>query len=316
MILSVKNLCIAIDGKPAVRDLTFSVAAGEVLGVVGESGCGKSMVNMALMGLLPDGVSASAERMEACGIDLLRARSRDWRALRGGNMAMIFQNPMSALNPCLTIERQLTESVLHTHGGMSRASARAEALRLLDRVGIAHASARLKSYPHELSGGMAQRIMIAMAVASAPQLLIADEPTTALDVTVQAQILQLLEEIRQDTGMAMMMVSHDIGVIEQCAHRVQVMYSGQIVESGNVGEVIASPRHPYTRGLVAAQPGRNGQRPKSRLTTIDGSVIPITEEVEGCRFRSRCSRTDHHCVQPPTMQRTEANSHRESRCHW
>ncbi|WP_299580477.1 ABC transporter ATP-binding protein [uncultured Microbulbifer sp.] len=316
MILSVKNLSIEIDGKPAVRGLTFYVAAGEVLGVVGESGCGKSMVNMALMGLLPDGVNASAEQMEACSVDLLRAGPRDWRALRGGKMAMIFQNPMSALNPCLTVERQLKESVLQARTGMSRASARAEALRLLDRVGIAHAGARLKSYPHELSGGMAQRIMIAMAVASAPQLMIADEPTTALDVTVQAQILQLLEEIRRDTGMALILVSHDIGVIEQCAHRVQVMYSGQIVESGDVGEVIASPCHPYTRGLVAAQPGRSGLPPKSRLTTIDGSVIPITEEVEGCRFRLRCSRTDHRCEQPQRMRRAAANSYRESRCHW
>lgn len=316
MILSVEDLCIDIAGKPALRSLTFSVAAGEVLGVVGESGCGKSMVNLALMGLLPDGVTASAQRMSACGVDLLRAGSRDWRALRGGGMAMIFQNPMSALNPCLTVERQLLESVRRARAGLDRSAARAEALRLLDRVGIAHAGARLKSYPHELSGGMAQRIMIAMAVAAGPQLLIADEPTTALDVTVQAQILQLLEEIRRDTGMALLLVSHDIGVIEQCAHRVQVMYSGQIVESGAVDAVIGSPRHPYTQGLVAAQPGRGGMPPKSRLATIEGSVIPITEEVDGCRFRPRCVRADHRCLQPQPMREIETHSQRGSRCHW
>ncbi|MFC4160296.1 ABC transporter ATP-binding protein [Chitinimonas lacunae] len=317
MILDVDNLTIRFpfgrELRPVVRGVSFQVAPGEILGVVGESGCGKSITNLAVLGLLPPGAQVTADRFALCGQDLLAVGRRDWPTVRGSKVAMIFQNPMSALNPSLTIGTQLIESVRKADPALGRRQREARAIELLEQVGIGAAALRLKSYPHELSGGMAQRAMIAMALASRPALLIADEPTTALDVTIQAQILDLLDRLRRDNGMSVILVSHDIGVVQQYADRIQVMYSGEIVETGPIGQVTQTPSHPYTRALLQSLPGRVGARPKTPLVTIRGMVPPIELAIEGCRFASRCDRAEAQCQDRPPVARRTADSW--VRCH-
>ncbi len=279
----------------AVRDVSFSLQSGETLCLVGESGCGKSMTALALMGLLPRAAKRTARRMRFEGNDLAALPERRLAELRGARMAMVFQEPMTALNPAYTIGDQLTE-VHRRHKGSTMAAARERAVALLEMVGITNAAARLGQYPHQLSGGLRQRIMIAMALMCGPSLLIADEPTTALDVTIQAQILRLLVELQQDLGIAIVLITHDLGVVARVAHRVAVMYAGEIVEEADAADLFAAPRHPYTRGLMASIPVPGATRPGDRLGVIRGIVPSLIGDVAGCAFRDRCDFAQPACA--------------------
>ncbi|MBM4183275.1 MAG: ABC transporter ATP-binding protein [Gemmatimonadetes bacterium] len=278
----------------AVDGISFAVREGETLGIVGESGCGKTVTSLAILGLLPnpparlmDGSSVSFR-----GQELVGAEEKRLRALRGNEISMIFQEPMSSLNPVFTVGDQIAET-LRLHRRMDRKAAHGEAVRLLDEVGIPEPGRRVDEYPHQLSGGMRQRVMIAMAIACAPKLLIADEPTTALDVTIQAQILELLAELRRAHGMAVMLITHDLGVVAEVCDRVIVMYAGQIVESGTVEDIFVRPAHPYTRGLLASLPSVG--TPGRRLASIPGTVPSPLHWPEGCRFRARCPSAGEGC---------------------
>jgi peptide/nickel transport system ATP-binding protein len=279
----------------AVRDVSFSLRSGETLCLVGESGCGKSMTALALMGLLPGAAKRSARRMLFEGNDLTALPEGRLAELRGARMAMVFQEPMTALNPAYTIGDQLTE-VHRRHKGSTMAAARERAVALLEMVGITNAAARLGQYPHQLSGGLRQRIMIAMALMCGPSLLIADEPTTALDVTIQAQILRLLVELQQDLGIAIVLITHDLGVVARVAHRVAVMYAGEIVEAAGAADLFAAPRHPYTRGLMASIPVPGATMPGDRLGVIRGIVPSLIGDVQGCAFRDRCDFAQPGCA--------------------
>src|SRR5581483_2901578 len=271
----------------ALLDVSFEVNRGETLCIVGESGCGKSMTALAIMSLLPAAATRRATSLSLLGEDLLKASSTRVNALRGNRMAMIFQEPMTALNPAYTIGNQLIEAhLLHRGGGTAKA--RDRAVELLEKVGIASAAQRLAQYPHQLSGGLRQRVMIAMALMCGPELLIADEPSTALDVTIQAQILRLLADLQKDLGIAMVLITHDLGVVARIADRVAVMYAGEIVEEGTAERVFAAPRHPYTRGLMSCIPIPGRTQRGGRLGTIAGVVPHLTGEVRGCSFRERC----------------------------
>jgi peptide/nickel transport system ATP-binding protein len=291
----------------AVRDVSLTVRRGETLCVVGESGCGKSLTSLAVMGLLPPTAKRRAERLEFLGEDLARASRRRLRALRGDRMAMIFQDPMTSLNPAWTIGDQLTESFLrHGKGNRRTATERAEALLL--RVGIANAAQRLASYPHQLSGGLRQRVMIAMALMCGPDLVLADEPTTALDATIQLGILQLLAELQREMRMGMVLVTHDLGIVARIADRVAVMYAGEVVEEGPAATVFAAPRHPYTRGLIDCIPAPQRAYPGMRLGTIPGMVPSLVGEQRGCAFRTRCPHAMPICAEP-VEPRGDANGH-------
>lgn len=294
-LLSIKDLTIDFDqGKRFVRALhgvSLNVARGEVLGVVGESGCGKSITWLAALGLLGSKARISGS-VRLNGQEIAGASEMDLAGLRGGRIAMIFQDPSSSLNPVHRIGRQIVEA-LKLHRGLNGASANAEAARLLDRVGIANATRRLREYPHEMSGGMNQRIMIAMALAGEPDLLIADEPTTALDATIQAQILDLLTELRRDSGMALVLISHDLGVVADMSDRVAVMYGGRVIEEADTGSLFDSPAHPYTRGLIAALPDIDG--PRRRLESIPGTVPAPDQLPPGCSFAPRCAIASKIC---------------------
>jgi peptide/nickel transport system ATP-binding protein len=281
----------------AVRDVSFSLHSGETLCLVGESGCGKSMTALALMGLLPRAAQRSARRMLFEGNDLAALSEGRLAELRGARMAMVFQEPMTALNPAYTIGDQLTEGYCR-HKGSTMAVARERAVALLEMVGITNAAARLGQYPHQLSGGLRQRIMIAMALMCGPSLLIADEPTTALDVTIQAQILRLLAELQQDLGISIVLITHDLGVVARVAHRVAVMYAGEIVEAASAADLFAAPRHPYTRGLMASIPVPGATRPGDRLGVIRGIVPSLIGDVQGCAFRDRCDFAQPVCSRP------------------
>jgi oligopeptide/dipeptide ABC transporter ATP-binding protein len=278
----------------AVDGVTLSIDEGETLGVVGESGCGKSVTALSVMRLIqtPPGRIAAGE-IYFQGRNLLALREDEMRAIRGNDIAMIFQEPMTSLNPVFTIGSQIVEAVV-LHRGLSKAQARAEAVRLLELVEIPEAAARADDYPHQLSGGMRQRVMIAMALSCDPRLLIADEPTTALDVTIQAQILDLLDSLQHRLGMAMMLITHDLGVVAEQAERVAVMYAGRVVEEGSAEAVLECPMHPYTRGLLASQPGLT--LAGGRLATIPGVVPRLTELPRGCRFRDRCELAIGECA--------------------
>jgi peptide/nickel transport system ATP-binding protein len=289
----------------AVRDVSFQIERGETLCLVGESGCGKSMTAFALMGLLPGTATRRARRLAFEGEDLTRAAASRLSHLRGNRMAMIFQEPMTALNPAYTIGDQLTE-VHRRHGNAGRAKARERAVELLEKVGITAAPERLGQYPHQLSGGLRQRVMIAMALMCGPALLIADEPTTALDVTIQAQILRLLDDLRRDLGISMLLITHDLGVVARVAQRVAVMYAGEIVEAGTAAAVFGAPRHPYTQGLMAAIPVPGRTPPGARLGAIPGIVPSLIGDVRGCAFRDRCPYARAICAEPVAV-RAEAN---------
>ncbi|MFL5090730.1 MAG: ABC transporter ATP-binding protein [Xanthobacteraceae bacterium] len=294
----------------AVRDVSFRVDRGETLCLVGESGCGKSMTAFALMDLLPRAARRRARALVFEDEDLARASATRLSQLRGNRMAMIFQEPMTALNPAYTVGDQLAE-VHRRHKGSTRRAARERAIELLGKVGITAAGERLGQYPHQLSGGLRQRVMIAMALMCGPALLIADEPTTALDVTIQAQILRLLIELQRDLGIAMLLITHDLGVVARVAHRVAVMYAGEIIEAGSAAGVLAAPRHPYTRGLVASVPVPGKIAPGSRLGSVPGVVPSLIGEVRGCAFRERCAHARDICAQP-VAARVEAEH--EWRC--
>jgi len=298
-VLEVEGLSVDI-GTPrgplrAVRDVSFSVRSGETLCIVGESGCGKSITSLAVMSLLPAAAKRRARKLALLGENLLVAPPKRVNALRGNRMAMIFQEPMTALNPAYTIGNQLVEVYLQHRGGGEQ-KARERAIELLGKVGIASAAERMGQYPHQLSGGLRQRVMIAMALMCGPELLIADEPSTALDVTIQAQILRLLADLQKDLGIAMVLITHDLGVVARIAHRVAVMYAGEIVEEGTAERIFASPRHPYTRGLISCIPVPGRTERGGRLGTIAGVVPSLVGEVRGCGFRERCTYSRPECA--------------------
>lgn len=279
----------------AVRDVSFQVRRGETLCIVGESGCGKSMTSLSLMGLLPKVATRSTRVLSFLGEDLGTASATRINTLRGNRMAMIFQEPMTALNPAYTIGDQLTEHYRH-HKGASKAQAQARAIELLEKVGIASAAQRLGQYPHQLSGGLRQRVMIAMALMCGPELLIADEPSTALDVTIQAQILRLLADLQAELGIAMVLITHDLGVVARIADRVAVMYAGQIIEEGRAHDIFAHPQHPYTQGLMRCIPVPGRTAPGGKLGTIPGVVPSLVGEIVGCAFRDRCEHAQAICA--------------------
>ena len=271
----------------AVNGVSFDLEAGETLGIVGESGCGKSVTSLAMLGILPK----PAGRVTGGEVlfqdrDLLKLPDRELRRVRGRDIAMIFQDPMTSLNPVLTVGRQLTES-LTTHLGMDKKVAAKEAADLLDRVGIPAAKSRLLDYPHQFSGGMRQRVMIAMAISCSPKVLIADEPTTALDVTIQAQILEVLSTLVREEGMALILITHDLGVVAGVCSRTNVMYAGRFVETASTQELFARPRHPYTLGLLKSVPRLDAAR-RERLEPIAGSPPSVTLDIQGCPFAPRC----------------------------
>ena len=279
----------------AVRGVGFALERGETLGIVGESGCGKTMTALALMGLLPEGARVEgAIRFD--GADLLAGSEDDWCRIRGNRFAMVFQEPMSSLNPLHTVGRQVAESLI-LHRGLGRGDARREARRLLDLVGIEDAGRRLDQYPHQLSGGQRQRVMIAMALANEPDLLIADEPTTALDVTIQKQILDLIGELVRDLGMGLVLISHDLAVIANTVDRIVVMYGGAVVESAPTAELFAHLSHPYTQGLLPGIPhlGRGTRRTGRRLQSIPGTVPELSDLPSGCTFADRCDLAEAQC---------------------
>ena len=284
-----------------VDGVSFSLARGELLALVGESGCGKSLTSLALLRLVPPpGRILPSSTIRLDGVDLLGLDPAALRAIRGRKIGMVFQDPMTSLNPVFTVADQISESV-RAHQRVSKAAARGRALELLQEVGIPDPVARLDQYPHQLSGGMRQRVMIAIALASEPELLIADEPTTALDVTVQAQILEVLDRLRAARGMAVLLITHDLGIVAGRADRVAVMYAGRLVEEASTAELFARPSHPYTRGLLASVPRIAG--PVTRLTPIAGTVPPPTAWPSGCRFHPRCPQAMPRCAtdDPPPL---------------
>jgi peptide/nickel transport system ATP-binding protein len=280
----------------AVRDVSFTLAEGETLCLVGESGCGKSLTALAVMGLLPETAVRRAARLAFDGIDLAATPERRLIDIRGDRMAIIFQDPMTSLNPSYTVGNQLVEIFLRHRPQASRRAARARAIEMLEKVGIHAPATRLGQYPHQLSGGLRQRVMIAMALMCEPELIIADEPTTALDVTIQAQILRLLADLRRELGLTMLLITHDLGVVASVADRVAVMYAGRIVESGTVDAVFAQPRHPYTRGLMQCIPVPGVTGVGAPLRTIPGNVPSLVGDIVGCAFRDRCPERLPECA--------------------
>ena len=314
-LIQVDNLRVAFEGDrgavtQAVDGVSFSLAPGRTLGIVGESGCGKSVTALSIMRLLPKAGVRVSGSVSFEGRDLLALPERKMQDLRGNRLAMIFQEPMTSLNPSFTVGDQIGE-VLLRHRGLSAAAARQAAIDMLERVRIPSPKLRLDEYPHKLSGGMRQRVMIAMALACAPALLIADEPTTALDVTIQAQILELLRNLRAEAGAAIILITHDLGVVAETCDDVAVMYAGQIVEQAPAARLFTAPEHPYTVGLLGSIPRISARR--ERLSAIAGSVPNLSGAFSGCRFASRCPFVYPHCQErAPAL--TEVASKHFSRC--
>ena len=302
-LVEIRDLRVAFDGIEVLHGINLSVAPGEALGLVGESGCGKSVTWLAALGLLPSKASVSGSVMVG-DRELSGAARTVLETVRGGRIAMIFQDASSALNPVLKVGKQLCEA-LRLHRGLTGSAAKARALELMDTVGIPDARGRFNLYPHEFSGGQCQRLMIAMAIAGEPDLLIADEPTTALDATIQAQILDLLTQLRRDMNMAMVFISHDLGAVAQVCERVCVMYAGRIVEEGEVNMLFDRPSHPYTRGLFDALPRLDG--PRTPLVPIRGNVPDPRKRLPGCAFAPRCTRARDFCQQevPSLLPQTD-----------
>ncbi|QGZ34497.1 ABC transporter ATP-binding protein [Stappia indica] len=317
LLLDMRGLTLGVatpDGiLPVVQDLSLSLSTGETLGIVGESGCGKSLTSLAIMGLLEGTpVRVLAGEIFFRGRDLLRLSPRERRAVMGNEMSMIFQEPMTSLNPVYRIGDQIIEAI-REHQPMSRRAARDRALELLTMVRIPDPAGRIDSFPHQLSGGQRQRVMIAMALAGSPRLLIADEPTTALDVTVQAQILNLIVELQKETGMGVMLISHDLGVIAETCDRIAVMYRGRVVETAGARELFQDMRHPYTRGLLDSIP--EADEDVDRLSAIPGRVPTLDEAIAGCAFHPRCARAGAGCDSDQPALTAFAPTH-FARCHY
>ena len=300
----------------AVDGVSFSVGEGETLAIVGESGCGKSVTASSILRLVPEPPGKVAGSIRFEGRELLNLPDREMRDIRGNHISMIFQEPMTSLNPVLTVGRQLRET-LRLHQGLDRAAADARALEMLTLVGIPEARRRLTEYPHQLSGGMRQRVMIAMALACNPKLLIADEPTTALDVTIQAQILDLMRDLKRRIGAAIVLITHDLGVVAEVAERVMVMYAGRKVEEAGVRELFRSPRHPYTQGLLGAVPklGSSLTGTETRLAEIPGLVPNLKARIPGCVFAGRCPYATELCVELAPALEAKAPGH-VAACHY
>ena len=298
----------------AVNSVSFHLEPGELLGVVGESGSGKSVTMMSLIGLLPSPpADVRAGEVLLDGRDLLKVGAEELRSVRGAKIGFVFQDPMTSLNPVFTVGNQIMEP-LREHLGMTRAQAETRAAELLELVGIPDARKRLKSYPHQFSGGMRQRVMIAIALACDPKVLIADEPTTALDVTIQAQILELVRDLRRKLGMAIVWITHDLGVIAGIADRVMVMYGGQVVEQAPVRDLFAKPQHPYTRALLKTIPSITGRRPE-RLQVIEGQPPILAGAPVACPFRTRCPHAFDRCQRENPQRRAVGRGH-DVACHW
>ncbi|MGV7214451.1 ABC transporter ATP-binding protein [Bradyrhizobium sp. UFLA05-112] len=314
-LIKIENLRVRFHGDDgrithAVDSVDLSVANGATLGLVGESGCGKSVTSLAIMGLLPRQTSEVTGYIRFDGVDLLQSSDKSLRDLRGNRLAMIFQEPMTSLNPSFTIGDQIIETILRHRGG-SRKNARERAIELLRRVHIPSPERRIDEYPHKLSGGMRQRVMIAMALACDPRLLIADEPTTALDVTLQAQILELMRELKAASGAAIILITHDLGVVAEVCDEVAVMYAGEIVERAPVDELFASPQHPYTVGLLGSIPRLDHRA--EQLATIEGMVPNMAHPPAACRFAARCPFMLEACTKaPPPL--AEVSAGHLSRC--
>jgi peptide/nickel transport system ATP-binding protein len=299
MLLDIEKLNVTIDTAAgplkAVQNVSLRVAKGETFCIVGESGCGKSITALSLMGLMPQRAKRRAERMVFDGTDMTTLGEGGMRRLRGNRISMIFQEPMTSLNPVFTIGQQLTD-VMRAHSRVSLAEARERAAFLLNKVGITNASERLGQYPHELSGGLRQRVMIAMALMCSPDLMIADEPTTALDVTIQAELLRLLRDLQQEFEMGLVLITHDLGIVSRIADRIAVMYAGQIVEDGTAEDIFGNPLHPYTQGLIACIPSPDHPR-MQHLPSIPGTVPSLIGDRKGCHFRERCPYAMPSCME-------------------
>lgn len=298
---------------PAVDGVNLYVKSGEVLGVVGESGCGKSVTSLSVLKLIPQPPGKIVGgRIFFKGNDIVPLKEREMRYIRGNSISMIFQEPMTSLNPLFTVGQQIGETV-RLHRGLSRKEAREHTVEMLIKVGIPRPEAVIDDYPHQLSGGMRQRVMIAMAISCSPELLIADEPTTALDVTIQAQILDLIRRLNEENGTAVMLITHDLGVVAEMCHRVAVMYAGRVVEEGCVRDIFKNPLHPYTQGLIQSVPRMNEQR--KRLFSIPGNVPILSTQMKGCRFSDRCPHTMPICLeQIPRLEEHEAEAAHSCRC--
>lgn len=316
-VLDVKNLSIDIplaEGMlHAVDGIDIHVDKGETLCIVGESGCGKSLSSLAVMDLLPKKAIRRVERLDLAGASILDYSEQQMSDIRGSKMGMIFQEPMTSLNPAFTIGNQMVET-LQRHRNMNRVAARDLAKRMLEKVGITAADQRLNQYPHQLSGGLRQRVMIAMTLLCEPELIIADEPTTALDVTIQAQILLLLQELQSEFDMGLILITHDLGVVARIATRVAVMYAGQIVEQGTVKQIFDSPMHPYTRGLMRCIPVPGKTKPGEPLGSIPGMVPSLVGKFTGCRFAERCDHVTDACRQSDIELRAESGETQGYRC--
>ncbi len=309
-LLQIRGLNVSFGGVHVLKDVSITLETGSTLCVVGESGSGKSVTAMSLLKLLPVHAQITASTMRFAGRDIGGLRGKALRQLRGGDIAMIFQDPMSSLNPAFTIGNQIGEAVSR-HTGLKSADVRKRVIEVLDMVRIPEAAARVGAYPHELSGGMRQRVMIAMALACRPKLLIADEPTTALDVTIQAQILALIDELKREMGTAVLFITHDLGVVAEIADRVAVMYAGQVVEEGSVDRVISAPAHAYTLGLMGARP-QLGQK-SDRLTEIPGAVPRLDARPPGCQFAPRCFAATKACIAGP-LEHLQVGPDHQTRC--
>ncbi len=301
-----RGLAKAVDG------VSFSIQQGETLCVVGESGCGKSMTALSILRLVPPPGRIVGGRILFDGRDLLELDKEQMRAIRGNQISMIFQEPMSALNPVFTVGNQIMEAI-RLHQGVTKAEARRRAIEMLAKVRIPEPETRVDYYPHQMSGGMLQRVMIAMALACNPRLLIADEPTTALDVTVQAQILELLRQLQAEFQMAMMLITHNLGIVAEVADRVAIMYAGKVVEEGTPADIFSHPSHPYTLGLFNSLPERTARGEK--LAVIGGNVPSPSEFPSGCRFHPRCPFADDRCRRDPPSLQNVASAH-QSACHY
>ncbi len=314
-LLSVTGLRVGFPGpvsrRPVLRGIDFEVEEGTAYGIVGESGCGKSMAAHAILGLVPPPGSIDGGSIAYRGQDLVSGSRHAWAALRGRHIAMVHQDPAAALNPLFTIGNQIT-AIMRRHGRARASEARERAVSLLGELELADPAALLERHPHELSGGMQQRVLLAMALAGDPDLVIADEATTALDVTIQAQVLALLDRLRRTRGLTLIIITHDLGVVAQTCDRVAVLYLGRIVEEGDPGDVFLAPHHPYTRGLLKARPGEQGER--TPLAVIPGSVPADATDIEGCAFRERCAFAMDSCRLEDPAVRWLSDLHR-SACH-